>query len=106
MSTIVEYSERKLPRNAYPVRIVSPPAPALCCSSHMEAIGEPQEESRWFFQYRRCASCGFTVRLVLRAVPDAALLGKLRRTLATAFARSTHQERGLVSNGSVRGSRR
>ena len=88
MPTIVEYTGRKLPRNAYPVRIVSPPAPALCCWSHMVGVGDPQEEGQWLLQYRRCATCGFTVRLVLRAVPDAVLLGKLPRTLESSFGRN------------------
>jgi hypothetical protein len=68
----------------------------------MEAIGEAQEEGHWLMQYRRCATCGFTVRLVLRAVPDAVLLGKLRRTLASAFARNTHRGQGPDSNGSLK----
>ena len=89
MPTIVEYTERKLPRNAYPMQIVSPPAPGPCCWSHMVGVGDPQEEGQWLLQYRRCATCGFTVRLALRAVPDAVLLEKLRRALKSSFVRNT-----------------
>ena len=89
MPTIVEYTDQKLPRNAYPVQIVSPRTTAPCCSSHMVAVGEPQEEGQWLLQYRRCTTCGFTVRLALRAIPDAALLEKLRRTFESSVVRYT-----------------
>jgi hypothetical protein len=54
----------------------------------MEEIGKPQEDSRWVFQYKRCKKCGFTVRVILREIPDAALAAELRRTLANSFVRN------------------
>jgi len=88
MATIVEYTDRKAPRNAYPQRIVSPPRSGPCCFSKMEDIGTPQEEGRWVFQYRRCPTCGFTVRVIVRELPDAGLVAELRKTLATSFVRN------------------
>ena len=62
MATIVEYSRQKKAINAYPARIISPPAPGDCCSSLAIQVGEVQDEQGWPFVYRRCAVCGFTVR--------------------------------------------
>jgi hypothetical protein len=87
MPTIVEYADNKEPKNQYPERIISPPRSGPCCFSDMEEIGEPREDGRWVFQYRRCRRCGFTVRVVLREIPDAAMLEDLRETLVKAFTR-------------------
>jgi len=65
MATIVEYNALKAPLNAYPIRIVSPPAPSPCCLTHMEQVGSLQEEDGWQFYYKRCPVCGFTVRYFL-----------------------------------------
>jgi hypothetical protein len=54
----------------------------------MVNVGDPEEENGWLFQYRRCLRCGFTVRRMLREVPDEELLVDLRCTLARAFARN------------------
>jgi len=54
----------------------------------MELVGEPHFEGRWAFQYRRCRQCGFTVRVILRQVPDDALMAEVRKEFATLFMRS------------------
>jgi hypothetical protein len=87
MATIVEYSGHKKPKNAYPERMISPPQSGPCCFTDMQEIGEPQQDGRWVFQYKRCRKCGFAVRVILREIPNAALVAELRQTLANAFAR-------------------
>lgn len=88
LSTIVEYTDQKRPKNAYPARIISPLRSGPCCFTDMEEIGKPQQEGRWVFQYRRCRKCGFAVRVILREIPDEALLAELRKTLANSFVRN------------------
>jgi len=88
MPTIVEYSDAKAPQNLYPKRIVSPIQSKPCCFSDMEEVGAAQQEDHWLFQYKRCRKCGFTVRVILQAVPDAALINELRRTLEKSFQRN------------------
>lgn len=88
MATIVEYTDRKPPKNEYPRRIVSPSRSGPCCFTDMEEVGTAQQEERWVFQYRRCRKCGFTVRVILREIPDTALAAALRRTLASSFMRN------------------
>jgi hypothetical protein len=88
MATIVEYTDQKPPTNRYPRRIISPPRSGPCCFSDMEELGTPQEDSRWVFQYRRCRQCGFSVRVILREIPDADLMASLRKALAHAFVRN------------------
>ena len=95
--SIVQYADRVVPSSAYPERIVSPPRSAACCALGMVNIGAPQEESGWLFQYRRCQRCGFTVRRILREVPDEALLAQLRRALAHSFV---HETGGVGNRGS------
>jgi len=87
MPTIVEYTDRKPPENRYPHRIVSPPRSSACCFSDMEPVGGATREAHWEFRYRRCRTCGFTVRVILRPIPDEALLGELREELARSFVR-------------------
>jgi hypothetical protein len=62
MSSIVEYRQDVPPRNDYPRRIVSPPAPSACCLGHMAQVGPGGIDARWRFYYKRCAVCGYTVR--------------------------------------------
>jgi len=88
MATIVEYTDRKQPENRYPTRIISPTRPRLCCFTDMEELGTARETDRWVFQYKRCRHCGFTVRVILRALPDEAVAAELRRILATSFQRN------------------
>ncbi|MGH7394863.1 MAG: hypothetical protein ACREJF_04610 [Candidatus Methylomirabilales bacterium] len=71
ISTIVEYSATKRPANNYPKRIVSPLRPRTCCVTGMEALGKPRREAGWFYVYKRCRTCGFTVRSIVRRDPAA-----------------------------------
>ncbi|MBI4381137.1 MAG: hypothetical protein HY574_08085 [candidate division NC10 bacterium] len=71
MSNIVEYNEQKASVNAYPERIVSPPHPGECCLSGMEQVGAVQEDGNWLFVYKRCRTCGYTVRHFLMMSPKA-----------------------------------
>ena len=87
-ATIVEYTDLKEPRNAYPHRIISPVRSGPCCFTDMEEVGKPQEDGRWVFQYKRCKKCGFALRVILREIPDAALAAELRRILANSFVRN------------------
>ncbi len=88
MATIVEYSDQKKPRNEFPTRIISPPRSSTCCFTHMQPIGAMQREGQWEYEYRRCQQCGYTVRFVVREVPDEALIQELRDILATSFQRN------------------
>jgi len=82
MTTIVEYTERKQPKNSYPERMVSPTSASACCQDGMEALGIPGSEGGWIFEYRRCRVCGFTVRAVLRYALDDAERADLRWRLS------------------------
>jgi hypothetical protein len=88
MTTIVEYTDAKAPRNLYPRRIISPSHSKPCCFSEMEEIGGVQQDGQWEYRYKRCRTCGFAVRVILRALPDEALLRDLRRTLENSFKRN------------------
>ncbi len=88
MATIIEYTDQKPPENLYPTRIVSPSHSGPCCFTEMEEIGASQEDSRWVFQYRRCKNCGFAVRVIVRELPNEALIKDLKNILATAFVRN------------------
>jgi hypothetical protein len=87
MATIVEYTDAKTPRNQYPDRIISPPRSGACCFSEMEPVGDPQREGNWLYSYKRCRRCGFAVRVILREVPDEALISELRHILENSFLR-------------------
>jgi hypothetical protein len=86
---IIQYTDEAVPSNKYPDRIVSPSRPATCCAFNMVNVGGPEEERGWLFQYRRCLRCGFSVRRILREIPDEATLANLRRALARSFTRMT-----------------
>jgi hypothetical protein len=88
MSTIVEYTNGKPPENLYPWRIVSPARSGPCCFCEMEEIGETQREERWEYVYKRCRQCGFTVQVILREVPNEALVARLRKELQHSFRRN------------------
>jgi hypothetical protein len=88
MATIVEYIDQKPPENRYPHRIISPPRSGPCCFSDMDWLGTPQEDERCVYQYRRCRQCGFAVRVILREIPDVALVASLREALAHSFMRN------------------
>jgi len=87
MPTIVKYTDQQPSANRFPQQIISPPQAGACCFSDMEELGKPQEDGRWVYQYRRCRQCGYTVRVILREIPDAALVASLRETLAHVFTR-------------------
>ncbi len=88
MATIVEYSDTKAPENLYPKRIISPSHSGPCCFSDMEVIGEPQQDGNWMVQYKRCKTCGYAVRLVVRELPNEALIADLRKILEVSFQRN------------------
>ena len=62
MATIVDYSGQKRSANAYPRLIVSPVNASTCCQTEMVRIGELEAEASHLYYYKRCLSCGFTVR--------------------------------------------
>lgn len=88
MATIVEYTDRKQPRNHYPERIISPPQSSPCCFTNMEEIGTPEANERWEYRFKRCRACGFTVRVIVRELPNVALARDLRRILENSFVRN------------------
>jgi len=88
MATIVTSLDQQPPENRFPHRILSPPRSGPCCFSEMEWLGTPQEDARSMYQYRRCRRCGFAVRVILREIPDVALIASLREGLARSFARN------------------
>jgi hypothetical protein len=79
MPNIVEYDERRATLNAYPDRIISPPHPSECCFSGMEQVGDVEEDGSWLFIYKRCRTCGYTVRHFLMMSPKA--MGTIRADL-------------------------
>ncbi len=88
METIVEYTDAKAPRNLFPKRIISPSRSKACCFSNMERLGSAARDGQWEYQYTRCRTCGFTVRTILRVIPDEALIRDLRRILQNSFQRN------------------
>ncbi len=66
MRTIVRYTDTQPPANHFPQRILSPTRAGPCCFSAMEAVGRVQREGCWEYTYRRCRTCGFTVRVIVR----------------------------------------
>ncbi len=83
MPTIVTYSDAQPPLNDFPQRIISPTRSGPCCFSAMETVGGIGREGRWEYAYRRCRTCGFTVRVIVRYLPDQALLANVRKLLAS-----------------------
>jgi hypothetical protein len=75
---MVPYTEEQPPTNRYHHQIISPPRAGACCFSAMEWLDAPQQYDRGVFQYRRCRRCGFSVRVILREILDAALIASLR----------------------------
>lgn len=88
MATIVEYTDAEAPRNLYPKRIISPSHSKSCCFTDMQEVGSVQQDGQWEYHYKRCRTCGFAVRVILRALPDEALIRDLRRTLENSFKRN------------------
>ncbi len=83
MPTIVTYTDKQPPRNQFPQRIISPTRSGPCCFSAMEAVGGVGRDDRWEYTYRRCRTCGFTVRVVVRPLPDQAEIAKLKKLFAS-----------------------
>ena len=54
----------------------------------MEDVGAATREADWEYRYRRCRTCGVTVRVILRPIPDEELLESLRGELAKVFVRN------------------
>ncbi len=88
MPTIVTYTDAHPPRNDFPRRVISPTHPSPCCVSAMEDLGLACREERWEYAYRRCRSCGFTVRVFVRYLPDHAMIARLRKAVATVLTRN------------------
>ena len=88
MATIVEYTDHETPQNLYPMRIISPIRSGSCCFSDMEEIGTSHRDGKWEYLYKRCRKCGFAVRLILREIPDEALIKEVRLILENSFQRN------------------
>ncbi len=84
MGSIIEYRDDHPPENDYPRRIISPTSPSACCGDQMEQIGHGGIDASWRFFYKRCPTCGYTVRCFyapsLTAIFEAAR--EIRVTLA------------------------
>ena len=87
MPTIVTYTDEQPPRNYFPRRIISPTRSGPCCFSAMEDLGPVRCEDRYEYAYRRCRTCGFTVRVIVRYLPDQTRVAKLQKIFATALSR-------------------
>ena len=57
----------------------------------MQPVGEVCREERYEYEYRRCRTCGFTVRVIVRCLPDEARLADLRQL----FARTIKEKFGF-----------
>jgi len=88
MATIVKYTDTEPPPNEFPRRIVSPMGSGPCCFAAMETVGEVQRDGQWEYRYKRCRTCGYTVRFIQRQMPDEALIVELRKVLAVSFQRN------------------
>lgn len=53
----------------------------------MEALGTVYREARWEYAYRRCRTCGYTVRVIVRYLPDPVEIATLQKLFATVFSR-------------------
>ena len=84
---IVTYSDTAAPTNQFPHRIVSPTHASPCCFSAMEDLGRVRRDQRYEYVYRRCRTCGFTVRVIVHSLPDRAYVERLRKVFATMVAR-------------------
>ncbi len=76
-----------LPLNHFPRRIISPTRSGLCCFSEMEDLGAIRHEERYDYAYRRCRTCGFTARVIVRYLPDEARLATLRKVFTPLFTK-------------------
>jgi hypothetical protein len=58
MPAIVEHTERTQPENRYPTRLVPPASASAGCAAGMQAVGLPEPDGQWIFEYRRGRTCG------------------------------------------------
>ncbi len=98
MRTLVEYTDRLPPLNGYPHRLISPTHPRPCCHRSMVFVSEELREGQIVFRYKRCLHCGYTVRHIVREVPDAALEASLRHDLAIEFSRLDYDLSGVATD--------
>ncbi len=87
MPTIVTYSDTHPPVDHFPDCISSPTHASPCCTANMDTLGHLGREDRFEYTYRRCRTCGFTVRGIVRYLPDERRLADLRRLLATTLTK-------------------
>ncbi len=87
MLTIVTYTDDHPPLNHFPRRIISPTRSGLCCFSAMEPLGAVRREGRWEYAYWRCRTCGFTMRVIMRYLPDQTKLANLRKHFDSVLSR-------------------
>lgn len=78
---IITYSESEKPRNDYPKKIVSPPAPSPCCNDENRfSVGNPKEVDGFKFQYRICNECGHAVKYYFPSVESTSQAVKTYRS--------------------------
>lgn len=66
---IIRYTDEEAPRNEYPKRIVSPPAPKGCCTDeNRTVVGNVREIDGFKFCYKICDTCGHAVKFYFPAV--------------------------------------
>jgi hypothetical protein len=53
----------------------------------MEDLGAVRRDERYEYAYRRCRICGFTVRVIVRYLPDKERIAKLQKLLARTLSR-------------------
>lgn len=68
VKNIVRYTDDEPPRNDYPRKIVSPPAPSSCCTDdNREIVGSMREIDGFKFCYKICTVCGHAVKFYFPA---------------------------------------
>jgi hypothetical protein len=88
MPTIVTYTDSQPPLNQFPQRIISPTQSGSCCSSDMEDLETVHRDERFEYAYRRCRTCGFTVRMIIRPVPDQERIAAVQKLFSTIIGRA------------------
>lgn len=85
--TIVRYNDLQIPVNEFPILIVSPSHSGPCCFLAMKVFQQEFHEGMAIYQYKRCELCGYTVRHVLRIVPDAWMIADLKKAISRTLRR-------------------
>ncbi len=88
LPTLVTYTDAMPPQNQFPRRVISPTRSGPCCFTDMAALGKPRRNDRYEYEYRRCQTCGFTLRVIVRYLPDKARMTDLRKVFATTLTRN------------------